>query len=162
MPTSTTIVPALPDAPPAASALSFSASSCLMQDALPGNILPAREGVDIPNQLAPFSNPFHGWKEEMVFIGADEQLHHLFRDDETGWRQGLIKDAEGGTCAAAEVVTIVSDVDRSILAVFVDAAGKVGCLRLTAPATPGSPPSGTGSSLCPTLVHRSRFQTSAG
>lgn len=131
MPNSTTTAPAPP-------ALSFTASSCLMQDALPGDLLPARRGADVPNQLAPFPNPFHGGKEEMVFIGIDGRLHHLFRDDDTGWKQAVIKDTDGNTHAAAEVVTIVSDIDRGILAVFVDEAGTVGCLRLIKP-TPEEP-----------------------
>ncbi|MFG2794963.1 hypothetical protein [Streptomyces sp. NPDC048419] len=71
---------------------SFSVSTLLMEDAVPGGAVSAGSGR---NQIALFSNPFKGGAEEALVINAQRELTYLQRTNEgpTGWNQTEIPNA---------------------------------------------------------------------
>jgi hypothetical protein len=108
--------------------LVFSASSCLMQDALPSDAVSVRgHGL---NTIAVYKNPFlHGQTEALV-IDVEGKLTHLRRaSEEMGWEQQEL-DIGGAPILASEVVTVVNPRDLAILAFVVRSDGSACQLRL--------------------------------
>ena len=120
--------PAPLSAPPVGQ--SFAVTALLMEDALPGDALPAKHAVDQPNQVAPFGNPLLDGKQEALFIDDKNGLNYLFRAETTGWAYQAVLDEKHAQIPAAEVVTVVSDVDLGVRAVVVDEAGNVSAFQL--------------------------------